>query len=255
MILYSFNANSAANTATAPKVSFRWQGFTTEWWRQWNGVPDLTLALRNSIFIAVTSTIVAAILGTFVALALVRYRFRGEGGLEFVLFLNIAAPEIVLGAGLLAFFALLNTPRGLLTIFIAHVMFNIAFVAVTVRARLAGYGRELEEAAQDLYAGAGRDVRQGHSPPDLAGDRRGCAPGVRALDRGLRDHKLRGRPDADVPALGLRRREGGDPSTGVRDGHRDLRRRRARGGARRALRTTCAAGLTTADVAAHRGEV
>jgi spermidine/putrescine transport system permease protein len=153
MILYSFNANSAANTATAPKVSFRWQGFTTAWWRQWNGVPDLTLALRNSIFIAVTSTIVAAILGTFVALALARYRFRGEGGLEFVLFLNIAAPEIVLGAGLLAFFALLNTPRGLLTIFIAHVMFNIAFVAVTVRARLAGYGRELEEAAQDLYAG------------------------------------------------------------------------------------------------------
>jgi spermidine/putrescine transport system permease protein len=153
MILYSFNANTAANTATAPKVSFRWQGFTTAWWRQWNGVPDLTLALRNSIFIAVTSTIVAAILGTFVALALVRYRFRGEGGLEFVLFLNIAAPEIVLGAGLLAFFALLNTPRGLLTIFIAHVMFNIAFVAVTVRARLAGYGRELEEAAQDLYAG------------------------------------------------------------------------------------------------------
>ena len=153
MILYSCNANSAANTATAPKVSFRWQGFTTAWWRQWNGVPDLTLALRNSILIAVTSTIVAAILGTFVALALVRYRFRGEGGLEFVLFLNIAAPEIVLGAGLLAFFALLNTPRGLLTIFIAHVMFNIAFVAVTVRARLAGYGRELEEAAQDLYAG------------------------------------------------------------------------------------------------------
>jgi spermidine/putrescine transport system permease protein len=64
-----------------------------------DGVPDLTLALRNSILIAVTSTIVAAILGTFVALALVRYRFRGEGWLEFVLFLNIAAPEIVRGRG------------------------------------------------------------------------------------------------------------------------------------------------------------
>jgi spermidine/putrescine transport system permease protein len=69
-----------------------------------------------------------------------------------VMFLNIAAPEIVLGAGLLSFFVLANFPLGLGTVFLAHVMFNIAFVAVTVRARLAGYSRETEEAAQDLYA-------------------------------------------------------------------------------------------------------
>lgn len=152
MILYSFNANTAANTATAPKVSFRWQGFTAEWWKQWNGVPDLTSALWNSLFIAVVSTIVATVLGTMIALALVRYRFRGSGTLEVVMFLNIAAPEIVLGAALLSFFVLINFQQGLLSIFVAHVMFNIAFVAIVVRARLSGFNREIEEAAQDLYA-------------------------------------------------------------------------------------------------------
>ncbi len=70
------------------------------------------------------------------------------------MFLNIAAPEIVLGAALLSFFVLINFHQGLLSIFIAHVMFNIAFVAIVVRARLAGFHREIEEAAQDLYANA-----------------------------------------------------------------------------------------------------
>ena len=153
MILYSLNANTAANAA-APKVSFRWQGFTAEWWKQWNGVPDLTSALWNSLFIAVVSTIVATIFGTMIALALVRYRFRGAGTLEIVMFLNIAAPEIVLGAALLSFFVLINFQQGLLSIFVAHVMFNIAFVAIVVRARLSGFNREIEEAAQDLYADA-----------------------------------------------------------------------------------------------------
>jgi spermidine/putrescine transport system permease protein len=134
-------------------VTFRWQGFTLDWWRQWNGVPDLTTALWNSVVVAVASSVVATVLGTLIALALVRYRFRGSGSLEMVMFLNIAAPEIVLGASLLSLLVLANVARGLGTIFIAHVMFNIAFVAVTVRARLAGYSRLIEEAAQDLYAG------------------------------------------------------------------------------------------------------
>jgi spermidine/putrescine transport system permease protein len=152
MILYSFNANSAAATQTSPKVSFRWQGFTVAWWKTWNAIPDLTSALGNSLYIAVISTIVATVLGTLIALALVRYRFRGSGTLEVVMFMNIAAPEIVLGAALLSFFVLINFHQGLLSIFIAHVMFNIAFVAIVVRARLAGFNREIEEAAQDLYA-------------------------------------------------------------------------------------------------------
>ena len=154
MILYSFNSNAATGTAATPKVSFRWQGFTVEWWKQWNAVPDLTSSLWNSLYIAVVSTIVATILGTLIALALVRYHFRGSGSLETVMFMNIAAPEIVLGAALLSFFVLLNFPMGLLSIFVAHVMFNIAFVAIVVRARLSGFNREIEEAAQDLYADA-----------------------------------------------------------------------------------------------------
>lgn len=152
MIVYSFNANTAANTATSPKVTFRWQGFTADWWRQWRGVPDLTEAVRNSILVAVGATILATILGTLIALALVRYRFRGQRPMEMVMFLNIAAPEIVLGASLLSFFVLTNFPLGLVSVLVAHVMFNIAFVAITVRARLAGFSRETEEAAQDLYA-------------------------------------------------------------------------------------------------------
>ena len=154
MILYSFNKGTAATTAAAPKVSLIWQGFTLDWWRQWNGVPDLTAALWNSIIIAVTSTVASAALGTGMALALVRYRFRGQGALEMVMFLNIAAPEIVLGAGLLSLLVTLGTTRGLLTIFIAHVMFNVAFVAIVVRARLAGFSRDVEDAAKDLYANA-----------------------------------------------------------------------------------------------------
>jgi len=152
MILYSFNSNAATGTAATPKVSFRWQGFTVEWWKQWNAVPDLTSSLWNSLYIAVVSTIVATILGTLIALALVRYHFRGSGSLETVMFMNIAAPEIVLGAALLSFFVLLNFPMGLLSIFVAHVMFNIAFVAIVVRARLSGFHRGIEEAAHDLYA-------------------------------------------------------------------------------------------------------
>ena len=148
MILYSFNSSGFK------KVSFRWLGFTAKWYSPGElfAIPDLTGALKNSLFIAAVSTIIAVVLGTPIALALVRYRFRGKGVTEFVMFLNIAAPEIVLGAALLSLFVFLNVARGMTTIIFAHVMFNIAFVAVTVRARLTGFEREIEEAAQDLGA-------------------------------------------------------------------------------------------------------
>jgi len=97
------------------------------------------------------------VLGTLLALALVRYRpprFRGKTGYEQVLFLNIAAPEIVLGASLLGLFVTVSLARGFLTLLLAHVAFCIAYVTVTVRARLAGFDRSLEEAAQDLGANA-----------------------------------------------------------------------------------------------------
>ncbi len=95
---------------------------------------------------------VAAILGTLLALALVKYRFRGKGVVEQTLFLNIAAPEIVLGAALLGFFITVNVSRGFQTLLLAHVMFSIAYVAITVRARLSGYDLNVEWAAQDLGA-------------------------------------------------------------------------------------------------------
>ena len=147
MIIYGFNESGVK------KVSFRWLGFTTQWYERLFFFSDLTAALKNSLIIAAVSTVIATILGTLIALALVRYRFRGRSGVDFVLFMNISAPEIVLGASLLSLFVTFGVPRGMLTILIAHVMFNIAYVAITVRARLVGFDRSVEEAAQDLGAG------------------------------------------------------------------------------------------------------
>jgi spermidine/putrescine transport system permease protein len=148
MILYSFNRSSPK------RVGFKWLGFTTEWYRRLLERPELTSAMKNSLLIATVSTLIATALGTLIALALVRYKFRGRATTDFVLFMNISAPEIVLGASLLSLFITFGIPRGVLTIVIAHVMFNIAYVAVTVRARLSGFDRSIEEAAQDLGADA-----------------------------------------------------------------------------------------------------
>lgn len=147
MILYGFNDSGPK------RVSFRWLGWSLYGYEHLFAKPDLTQALENSLFVAVVSTIIATLLGTLVALALVRYRYRGRSVTDFVLFLNISAPEIVLGASLLSLFVSFGVPRGIMTIVIAHVMFNIAYVAVTVRARLSGFDRSLEEAAGDLGAG------------------------------------------------------------------------------------------------------
>jgi len=151
MVAYSFNKV----TTGLPQVSFAWNGFTTQWYQQWNGVPGLTSAFWLSIRLAVASTILATLVGTLLALALVRYRpprFHGKTMVEQVMFLNIAAPEIVLGASLLGLFVTINLARGFITLLLAHVAFSIAYVAVTVRARLAGFDHSLEEAAADLGA-------------------------------------------------------------------------------------------------------
>jgi spermidine/putrescine transport system permease protein len=148
MVVYSFNQSHSA----LPQVTSKWQGFTTQWYRQWNGVPDLTPAFFLSIKLALIATVISATLGTLLALALVRYRFRGKVATEQVMFTNIAAPEIVLGASLLGFFITLNLDRGFSTLLIAHVMFCVAYVTITVRARLSGFDPMLEQAAQDLGA-------------------------------------------------------------------------------------------------------
>jgi spermidine/putrescine transport system permease protein len=150
MIAYSFN-----KVATAlPQVSFGWNGFTTQWYHQWSDIPGLTSAFFLSLKLAAAATAVATVLGTMIALALVRYRFRGKVAFEQVMFMNIAAPEIVLGVSLLGLFVTINLTRGFVTLVLAHVMFSIAYVAITVRARLSGFDRSLEEAASDLGANA-----------------------------------------------------------------------------------------------------
>jgi spermidine/putrescine transport system permease protein len=146
MILFGFND-------TRSKQNFEWQGFTLKWYRHLFDKSDLTTAVVNSLTIALLSTLITTVLGTFAGLALGRYRFRGKGSTNLVLFMAISCPEIVMGASLLSMFVTFNLPRGYLTILVAHVMFSIAFVAVTVRARVVGLVPAVEEAAQDLGAG------------------------------------------------------------------------------------------------------
>ena len=135
------------------RFNFTWQGFTLDHWANLFGrYPALNQSLINSLIVAVISTLVATTLGTLIGLALTRYEFRGRGPLNLLIFLPIATPEIVLGASLLALFVSAAVPLGLPTIVIAHIMFNISFVVVTVRARIAGFDRALEEAAMDLGA-------------------------------------------------------------------------------------------------------
>lgn len=154
LILFSFN-----DTRSVAVFS----GFSTEWYTRLFGDEDLQAAAVNSLVIGFVSTIVSTVLGTMLALALDRFRFRAAGFLETNLYLPIVIPEIVMGISLLLFFnqalfPLLNAlfgiraGQGVPTVIIAHVAFNIPFVYVIVRARLADFDHRLEEAAQDLGA-------------------------------------------------------------------------------------------------------
>jgi spermidine/putrescine transport system permease protein len=162
MIIFSFNDYQG-------KFNFVWNGFTLKAWLhplEWPGLPK---AIQTSLTIAALATVVSTILGTLIGLSLTRYRFRGRGFVNGLIFLPMASPEIVLGASLLTMFVniglktgiappgLTLLPRdtfslGFTTILIAHIMFNISYVVVTVKARLAGFDRKLEEAAMDLGA-------------------------------------------------------------------------------------------------------
>jgi spermidine/putrescine transport system permease protein len=145
IVLFSFNANKG-------RFNFTWQGFTLTHWAHPFADPDLAGALRTSLEIALIATLIATALGTFMAMALVRYRFRGRGAVDFFIFLPLSTPEVVMGAALLALFLTLNFNTGFVTIVIAHVMFCVSYVVVTVKARLEGMDRHIEEAAMDLGA-------------------------------------------------------------------------------------------------------
>ena len=145
MILFGFNDPIG-------RFNFQWQGFTLDWYRRLFEIEDLTTALRNSLIAAAVATVVSTALGSLLALALTRYRFRGRGPLNVLIFLPMATPEIVMGVSLLALFVFAEVARGPLTVIIAHILFCLSYVVVTVKARTAGMGHDLEEAAQDLGA-------------------------------------------------------------------------------------------------------
>ena len=135
------------------KFNYTWQGFTWDNWRYWDGVPGIRSAVFLSLEIAVVASVIATALGTMIALALVRYGFRGRATTNILIFLPLSTPEIVLGASLLTLFLNLSfVTFGFWTILIAHIMFCISFAVVTVKARLVGFDRHLEEAAMDLGA-------------------------------------------------------------------------------------------------------
>ncbi|OFJ55397.1 ABC transporter permease [Mycolicibacterium grossiae] len=145
IILFSFNKPTG-------KFNYTWRGFTLENWADPFKYPALTEALKLSLSIAAVSTLIALVLGTLVAIALVRQRFRGSRAVDTFLVLPLTAPEVVMGASLLTLFLDLNWAAGYTTILIAHVAFEVSFIAMTVRARVRGFDWTLEDASMDLGA-------------------------------------------------------------------------------------------------------
>ena len=145
MVVFSFNNPAGRQNIT-------WQGFTADnYFTLWNRA-DVTGPMINSVIVAAVATVFSTVLGTLIGLALTRYQFRGRGPLNLLIYVPMATPEVIMGASLLSLWVTTDVARGLTTIIIAHVMFNISYVVVTVRARIAGFNRSLEEAAMDLGA-------------------------------------------------------------------------------------------------------
>ena len=142
-IVFSFNDARRSNIV--------WRGFTLDNWIYLCDEQGVCQAFANSILVGVVSTLLATTLGTMIAIALVRYRFRFRNATTLLLFLPMATPEVVLGAGLAAEFLAAGIPKSALTVILAHTMFCISFVVVTVRARVASLDPAMEEAGRDLY--------------------------------------------------------------------------------------------------------
>jgi spermidine/putrescine transport system permease protein len=151
LAVFSFNAS---------RFSVSWTGATLDWYRELLARGDVARALRLSLTVGLVSTAAATTLGTLLALALERHRFRGRRALEAATILPIVTPEIVMGISLLLMFATLRIPLGMTTVTIAHIAFNVSFVVVVVRARLAGLDPALEEAALTLGATEWRTLRR-----------------------------------------------------------------------------------------------
>jgi spermidine/putrescine transport system permease protein len=147
-VIFAFSFNDPAG-----RYNFTWVGFTLDHWSNAFGIPELNEALLTSLKLAVLATLISTVVGTLMAMALVRYEFFGRRAANFLIVIPMATPEVVMGSALLSFFLLLGTfSLGFETLLIAHVMFCISFVVVVVRSRLIGFDRNLEEAAKDLGA-------------------------------------------------------------------------------------------------------
>jgi spermidine/putrescine transport system permease protein len=145
IVVFSFNNPHG-------KFNFTWEGFTLDHWQDPFSIPELTDALILSLKLAALATVISTVLGTMVALAMVRYDFFGRRASNYLIVVPTATPEVVLGASLLSMFLIYGLSLGFTTLVIAHVMFCISFVVIVVRSRLIGFDRSLEEAAQDLGA-------------------------------------------------------------------------------------------------------
>ncbi len=143
LVLFSFNES---------RFPTYWTGFSLEWYQKLFNNYMIGSALKNTLIVSITSTIIATIIGTMVSVAIERYRFRTKPAVDALLFMPVIIPDIAMAIMLLVFFVLINMKLGLTTIIISHVAFNISFVAIIVRARMASLGTTLEEAASDLYA-------------------------------------------------------------------------------------------------------
>ena len=145
IIVFSFNK-------PAGKFNYTWQGFTLDNWADPFKYPALTKALKLSLNVAAVSTAIALILGTLVAVALVRQRFRGRTAVDTFMVLPLTSPEVVMGASLLTLFLSMGVATGYVTVLLAHVAFEVSFIAMTVRARIRGFDWTLEDASLDLGA-------------------------------------------------------------------------------------------------------
>jgi spermidine/putrescine transport system permease protein len=151
--LFSFNDNQG-------RFNYTWQGFTLKHWKEPFADDGLQSALTTSLAVGAIATVIAVLLGIGVALATIRYKFRGRSAIDQLVLLPLATPEVVLGAALLGLFLTMSFARGFATILIAHVMFTLGYVVVTIRARLEGMDLHIEEAAMDLGANQWRTLRR-----------------------------------------------------------------------------------------------
>ena len=145
VIVFSFNK-------PAGSYNYQWQEFSTDAWTNPCGAPGICDSVGLSLRIGFAATIVATILGTMIAFAIGRHRFRGRSSTNLLIFLPMATPEVVMGSSLLTLFIAMGVAPGTPTILVAHILFCISFVVVTVKARIASLDPRLEQAAADLFA-------------------------------------------------------------------------------------------------------